>query len=283
MIARDQKLLYVYIAGMEHSGSTILTFLLNAHPQITSTGEVNVAHEILPVRWQNRRGTCSCGQHYYECFFWQRVLAGMAARGYGLNGKSFYWPDTGSSEEAGNQKILAFAEAVLDVSGASVFVDASKRADFVQPLLKNSLIDLRIINLYRDGRGIVNSWKKNNPKISIARLIRKWVAQEKARTKILREVPKERVYALKYEELCATPDEILQKLYRFIGVSSDVETIEGYKTKVEHHIVGNPMRLNQTETIRLDEKWRQQLSQRDLLTFRLLGSPQNRRNGYTQQ
>ena len=49
---------------------------------------------------------------------------------------------------------------------------------------------------------------------------------------------------------------------------------------VEHHILGNRMRLRHETTIALDEKWRTMLDERALAAFDTVAGPMNRRYGY---
>ena len=69
---------YVYVMGTSHSGSTLLAFLLNAHPEIVSIGETspslkrNKDRHLLP---------CSCGELIGECPFWNKVFDEVTAQG----------------------------------------------------------------------------------------------------------------------------------------------------------------------------------------------------------
>ena len=46
------------------------------------------------------------------------------------------------------------------------------------------------------------------------------------------------------------------------------------------HVIGNGMRMDSTSDIRLDERWRQELSQDDLRVFDSVAGPLNRQYGY---
>jgi hypothetical protein len=48
----------------------------------------------------------------------------------------------------------------------------------------------------------------------------------------------------------------------------------------EHHIVGNGMRLDSTSEIRIDERWRKELSQRDLAQFNSVAGDMLGKLGY---
>ncbi len=66
----------VSIISPGQSGSTILAYLLGAHPEIGTVGEVRIACD-------NAR--CSCGASYEECGFWKNVTAGMKRRGFAFD------------------------------------------------------------------------------------------------------------------------------------------------------------------------------------------------------
>ncbi|MGD2155989.1 MAG: sulfotransferase [Anaerolineales bacterium] len=271
---------YINIVGMPHSGSTLLAFLLNTHPGVVSIGEVARVGELLPSRWIKKSDLCSCGKTFYECIFWNRVLAGYAARGYGLENTDFYATKDVALKPT-DQKLIAFVEAVLDVSEKNFFVDASKFPYRVEPLSNVSGIDLRIIDLYRDGRGVINSWKKRLKRATLRKVIRNWIKREQQRAAAVKIVSSDRIYKLKYEELCLAPQETLRSLFNFIGVKADVPFTIKFKSRVDHHIIGNPMRTRENERIVLDEKWRKMLSRRELDLFERLGGEKiNQNNGY---
>lgn len=271
---------YVYLAGMAHSGSTLIAFLLNAHPAICSVGEVELVGRNMRHRWETGRGRCSCGRAFRKDPFWIRTLAGMAARGEGLDEAGFY--NAGRRARARSQaRLAAFTASALEVSGKRVFMDASKKASHLPALKRNPLLDLRVINLYRDGRGVVNSWRKRNPDTPVSRLARQWVWRERRRALALRALPRDRVLDLRYEALAQDPAPVLREVFRFLGAEEDAEVAEGYKSRVEHHITGNRMRLDGDERIRYDEKWRQKLSPDLLKAFeRAGGLAMNRKIGY---
>ena len=61
----------IYIAGMSHSGSTVLNLMLNAHPEICAVGE------LIDLNRVTKRETlppCRCGApSLWSCEFWSRV------------------------------------------------------------------------------------------------------------------------------------------------------------------------------------------------------------------
>ena len=59
---------FIYITSASFSGSTLLTFLLNTHPEIATIGEMK--GDSMDVE----RYRCSCGDPIGRCPFWQRLV-----------------------------------------------------------------------------------------------------------------------------------------------------------------------------------------------------------------
>lgn len=83
---------------------------------------------------------------------------------------------------------------------------------------------------------------------------------------------------VRYESLCAEPETTLTRIFEFFGL--DPMRVELDFRSVEHHILGNSMRLGSSSDIRLDEKWRSQLTDADLNIFDRIAGKFNRRLGY---
>ncbi len=292
---------YVYILGMPHSGSTLLTFLLNAHPQLISVGEVALVGRILPARWAERRGQCSCGQLFYQCDFWIRVLETAAHRGLRLGHPDFFRFSQRAEKDAQNA-LLYFVESVLQVGGAQIFIDSSKSPEYLDVLARNDGIQLYVLDFYRDGRALLYAWLKHisHPLVDkwfpnwrrarflrswiTRKLVNGWVRKEKERRTALQKVNSRYVFRLKYEDLCSQPVETMRSVFRFLGVDSSVDVTQGFKSQVEHHIIGNQMRLSRHDRILLDQKWIQALPAYALETFAKAGGREtNLSNGYVEQ
>jgi hypothetical protein len=84
-----------------------------------------------------------------DCPFWVRVLAGLAVRNHGVPAGGFFARPRGAAIAA--QPLAALAASVLDVSGKRVFLDASGDAANLSVLIRNPLIDLRVVNVMREG------------------------------------------------------------------------------------------------------------------------------------
>jgi hypothetical protein len=139
------------------------------------------------------------------------------------------------------------------------------------------LWDVRIIYMIRDGRGMCNSFMKHyNAPMPAA--VEEWRRTHAECAALRLRAPAERWLVLKYEDLCRQPDTELQRVFAFLGV--DPRATRQDLRGMTHHILGNAMRLQNTSEIRLDEKWRTELSPADLAQFERAGGALNRSLGY---
>ena len=167
----------VYIAGSGRSGSTLLERILGTLPGFVNVGEVNDIFRRV-ARYDE---LCGCGVAFSECAFW----AGVGKRAFGGWSQELVAEAMSLQRGVARQRHLPrlmvprlgsqlvhdqgrrYAEihaklyrAVLDESGASVAVDASKGAAQALAIAQGDQLDLRLLHLVRDARGVAFSWAK---------------------------------------------------------------------------------------------------------------------------
>jgi len=306
------KIAYVYVAGASFSGSTLLAFLLNAHPAMASVSEVCGVPNGHPDEERLRDYACSCGSPLLECRFylelehriresgstftladWRthfrasrfRPLDVALARPLGLatvervrDRLAPLVPGFRRTIDEIARRNVAFARAVLEMTGKRVFVDAQKDPGRIRFLAGIDALDLRVVHLVRDVRGGAASYMKNNPRNDAARAARKWrranVGAERAR----RYVASDRWLRVTYDDLCTDPRRVVDAIAAFAGVG-DAPLPDDFRSS-EHHIVGNRMRLTGVRDIRRDESWKQRLTPADLGIVARIGGRTNRRFGF---
>ncbi len=241
---------------------------------------------------------CSCGRLFQEDPFWQDVAT--AVNQYGLSFSLDNYLDTRFelSENAAVQRLLAgsfrstilektrdsllfslwpsqkhrlakmaerneyFARAILQVTSKSIFLDTSKDPMRIRHLQMASNIDLHVIHLVRDVRGVVTSIMSRHPEVDVKGAVRSWLAREKNIYRQLETIPTKRQIQLRYEDLVTETLPTLNKLLYFLGVEPFPASRDYHES--EHHILGNRMRKRQSSEIKLDEKWRTALSDKQL-------------------
>lgn len=289
--AGDRPVKVVFIAGASFCGSTLLSFVLNAHPQILSIGEMGPT-----TKSETEDYLCSCGTRLIECPFFLKVQEGMARQGlrfdlrhWGLRhrySESRFWnlvagvtpysPAFLAVRDAIRDRVPrwrkrirdcrlrneVFIRAALEAAGASVFLDATKHPTRI-PLLERMNVDLRVIHLIRDPRGYCYSVRRHGLKASPSPA-HEWVQTNKLAEYYLRRLPRDRWRQVTYESICTDPQRGLRELTDFMGVEPLV--LPDNFRDFPHHVIGNMMRLSSDNrvTIQLDEKWRTVLSSEDL-------------------
>ena len=283
----------VYILSPSFSGSTLLTLLLAQHERIATVGELKAS-----AFGDVDRYMCSCGSAFLQCPFWQLVEARMQERGMPFSLKSFgthfrspgrpvvdrllrsglrhsgfetarqaalrIWPGASRAYQRIMDQNLAMIDVILDMTGADIFLDGSKDAHRLDFFRRQIGLDLRVLYLVRDGRGATNSYR-NHTQTDIREASIAWKRSHAECGRVLSWMHPRRCLQIRYEALCTEPEAILQSVHRFLEVSA-TQHAPAYTPEAQH-ILGNSMRLRPLQNVRLDEKWREQMTSDDLLTF----------------
>jgi len=309
-VEAEQPVRYVYMAGSPYSGSTLLCFLLNAHPECVSVGEAK-GNPVAPVTPEY---ACSCGALVPECPFWLRAAERMGELGSGLTLASARWETKYSVldnrylnylaarslgsyllEDLRHVCLLPFggvrrrirevtranlhlARAACEITGKKVYVDASKEHDRIPFLARDPLIDLKVLHLIRDARGGTASMLKNQKLTDTRVATARWRRGNLQAQRMSRRIPPERWMRVLYSELCADVQGVMDRISDFLGVSR-APVPEDFRS-VEHHILGNRMRLAGSSEIREDTSWRERLTEQDLETIARYSGAANRMFGY---
>lgn len=279
----------LYISCSSFSGSTLLSLLLNTHPQMATVGH--------SAGWPLATGEfpCSCGARLDQCPFWQYV-----EKSFQDNGLPFSYNDFGTRYElVGSERLNRYLtgklpflssraleqlrdevvrlvpgwaghlarteqayrtliEATLSYHQAKVYVDNSHSPHALRHLRRIREFDLSVIHLVRDIRGNVYSQKKNGG-WSTADATRRWLIEQSEITRILKEF--DTTMLLYYEDLVERPNETLNEICDFVGV--DRHSFDDSFGASEHHVLGNDMRINSTR-IKKGAAWRDALTPDDL-------------------
>jgi hypothetical protein len=220
----------VYIGGYGHSGSTLLEYLLAAHPRVLACGEVASA-----LRQRGRKEKCTCGLPAKECPVWGALQASPHA----LEG----WTHEGLTLSLLEQARAHYA----------VMVDSSKtpwRQALAPFRLRRDLGDrFMLVHLVRDPRGV--SWsavKKagrqgTRPlaalRSSVAAL--GWSIANAACEIFGRRYP-DRYLRLRYEDLALDPAGMMRDLFRKLlpDATWDPQAIGAGTNR--HQLYGNRLR-----------------------------------------
>lgn len=305
----DRPTRVLFIAAAGRSGSTLLERMLGQVPGCCSVGE-------LVHLWE--RGVagderCGCGLTFHACPFWSEVgtrafggwdalgsrvldlkrrvdrhryvplmLAPPVSRTYAVDLRRF------------SEFLVRLYRAVSDVSGAEVVVDSSKSSSYLVLLRRLRDVDLRVVHLVRDARGVAYSATKRVRRPEVVRAVAYMPTLHPARSAaewdaynlVFGAVRTSRVPSLRlrYEDLLRDPRDGLRRVLELAGLPGSDLAFVGDSTVslgITHTISGNPMRFESGAVpFRLDEEWRTRLPRRHRVLVSALTWPLMRRYGY---
>lgn len=275
----------VYIAGAGRSGSTLLANLLGSVSGLTSVGELRFLWE----RGIGEQARCGCGATVPTCTFWRAVLM----RAYGSD-----VPDVASMVSADRhllrlrslraltradpepgalgadaewylESLVRIYQAASAESGG-VLVDSSKLVGFGYLLQRSPAIDLHVVHLVRDPRGVAHSWNlsrgRDDRGLGSARMRRERVSTSAALWDVhnagasrLFGANVARYARVRYEDLVADPRAALTPVMHMLGLAPETLPIsddDAIRLIGGHTVAGNPNRMVTGRTrLRPDVTW----------------------------
>jgi len=225
----------VYIAGLGHSGSTILDMILGTNSRVIGLGEIMAF-----VKRKNKhidlKSVCSCGKTGYNCDFWAQSEQII------------------SNSKNNTEAYLKLIEYFYNKYGEeTILVDSSKNSySYLKYLDKN--FDLKVIFLSRDYRSWSFSRHLSTKRQVFIKIIH-WIVEN---LKLLYRLKKMDLKSLKigYEELALYPEFTLKKICEYINVDFEEQMMNLAKTK-SHIIAGNVARADKEKRKKIiyDARW----------------------------
>lgn len=322
---RDQRQRVLFTGGLGRSGSTLVEKLINELPSTFSVGETVHLWE-RGIRDHER---CGCGETFTDCEHW-RAVGDEAFGGWDKVNVDrmidLRWAEDRSrrlpqifqavrsgklsdaqSEYLDGMRTVLMASATVAAAGRStrevpvkpsdvIVLDSSKHLSTAALLACDPALDVRVLHLLRDPRGVAYSWMKTverpetdgeiMPQYSAKRTAGRWVTDNLGfDTLAALGVP---TLQVRYEDVLAAPQERILDIARFAGaVDADITAlnfIEGNTAHLStsmHSIAGNPLRFGGDDVVlRLDDAWQTKLPASDRRTVELITRPVLGRFGY---
>lgn len=302
----------LYIAGMGRSGSTLLDLMLGQIPDLVPVGELRFIWK----RGLAQNQLCGCGERFWDCPFWTAV--GQEAFGgwenvdveevieleQSVDRHRFVpfllfpnlWPDYSWRLRRYANILSRLYRGIERAGPGKVVVDSTKDPPFAFLLHRVPGLDLRVVHLVRDARGVAYSWTKKVRKpeqldkvelmdiYSPAGMGLRWLVYNLFVHVLERfNVPR---LLVRYESLVTSPSDELQRVVEAAGQTLgpddlsflDSETVE---LGVHHTVAGNPMRFSHGRIpLRVDEEWKTKLEKSQQWLISLLTWPLMWRYGY---
>lgn len=307
---------FVFICAAAHSGSTLLDLLLGAHSRGLSVGEItqlpkNIALDSI-CSCGERLSQCAFWNPIITEFgasigvdFWKDpygldlgfIKAGreidpayqtprrmmMRKICYGAEYARLRWhaPVPAILQRAiqtGTETKCELFRFILDQKEFHFIVDSSKHYLEALGLYRAAPSETRIILLLRDGRAVFSSGLRRGLRPRSA--LNSWARHSRRSSYLLRrQLPDDALLTVHYEALASRPEPELRRISDFLDIDYCPQMLE-FGASESHIVNGNRMRFRENSKIKLDERWREELSQSMLRFFDRRAGKLNRQLGY---
>ncbi len=193
----------------------------------------------------------------------------------------------------------ALVRSVCERTGARAIVDSSKVGIRLKYLLRNPNLDVRVVRLIRDGRAVALTYtdpdnyadaraahlrgggtggSHADERLTLQEAAHEWRRSNEEADAILSTVAPSAYTTIAYEDLCTNTNAVLAKVWSFLDLAP-VALTPGWRMR-NPHVIGNGMRFDTTEEVRLDERWKSALDAKALAVFDAEAGALNRMLGY---
>ncbi len=273
----------------QYSGATLLSLVLNRHPDLSCDGETFPWIRESPVQ-------CGCGKGQIECAYYRTVGSHMLDNG----GSAWNWdlfthlprycrhrwiqcaltvgwssgwanwlhktciglvPQLRKREQAFIEAHAEFMAQSVKFKNARLYIDGTKVWPRAELLARTQRSALKALHLIRDGRAFCNSYVKNRKlsKAQLGQAANSWLKHTREVETFRRRFPDIPLLTVRYEDLCRDFDDTIETICNFLDVPVGKDLLN---TEDEHfHILGNRMRFQFQGTIRRDTSWESQLTE----------------------
>jgi hypothetical protein len=277
----------LYICGWGRSGTTVVDRVLGQVPGFFSVGELRSLWDADPAVQR-----CGCGETVITCPLWGPLLSSMASTSgfttrtvqsmrdevarsrnlLGLRWAASHPRSPSSHRVASYGDVLeSIYRAVLAFTGSGIVVDSSKHPADALLLAGRPHVDVTVLHLVRDPRGVAYSWSRRHaggaptapadrpPRRSAISSSAWWTAWNGATEALIRPLLGSRYIALRYEDVMNDPQQHLGMVVQRLGGSNSdlpVTAANDVVMRPGHTVAGNPSRMrNGAVRLAADVEW----------------------------
>ena len=264
------------IIGAPHGGTTIPNMMLGQHPAVFATGKLrNFPHgdvfseDKVAAPGDTSCWHCTCGELARECPFWLKI-------------REQYQPLENRTE---HEKIPQLFRMILELSGSQYVGDVTHNADYARQLMDIPEIELYLIHIVRDGRGVVFSRLRKDYKLGVLsqrnwrhyrrvfRISRRWAQQKRQFSRLVKQLGPRGV-EINYADLCRDPRQALREIgdcldLDFTDIAERLASGQPFMP-VPHMIRGNAvLRLSDNVVLKYSPRHHGEMSLVDRTLFQL--------------
>lgn len=283
----------LYIAGLPHSGTTLLSRVLGEVDGFFAAGEVYALSERI-----EHGDLCGCGAALGECAFWSSVLTAAFSDRDGLErlrtprrwirGRTLPAVALGRDRmrlEDFRRALIQLYEAISAKSASGVIVDSSKSPTFAYIVGGAPGVELNLVHLVRDPLPTSYSWsvdphyhRTRGPAFGA-----RWTLWNLELATLARR-RSGRYLRVRFEDFLRAPEAETRRMLGLVGAGDAAlpfESGNSVRLPGHHMIEGHRSRFDTgTIAIRATTTWQRQLSTRRAVATSLFASPLQLLYGY---
>lgn len=287
---RQERIKLIYLMGMGRSGGTLLGRLLGQQQSSIYVGELRYLWQRgLVEDWQ-----CACGSAFSNCNFWSTVLSYSPHSQVPLSSRSLLEKTDSLNRSRWYPYILFFSlihrwtgfiperlrefasangelyRAICAASGVTTVVESSRYPGRAMALAFSPDVDVYVIHLVRDARGVICSQLKQSKKRG--QRVKRYPARRVVHWSVINLMsslsalifPSAKFKLQRYESFASSPIPAMKQLMDFCGMNDvqDSASATGkYELQPVHIFSANDNRFEQgTIDIKPDTAWRDSLA-----------------------
>lgn len=289
----------IYIAGYGRSGTTLLDIALGEHPAIMGGGEIaTLARHV----WANGE-YCACGASVRACLLWRGIVEDWQGGEPAVLMDEYRAAQERTETIAGigraierrassrhEARTVRLFRSIAARSDRPVVVDSSKLPGRGFALAGMAGIDLYVVHVVRDGRGVAWSLKKGyaravdkglqrelRPKPLVHSALR-WSIVNVAAEMLCRRVGRAKSLRVRYEDFVHDPQATLARIVRLVGKQPATKVAGALAP--QHQVAGSRHRMQPRIVLSRDEGWKAAMPRLQQWFVTVLTAPLLWRYGY---
>tara|TARA_B110000263_G_C15251289_1_gene484225 strand:- start:490 stop:1335 length:846 start_codon:yes stop_codon:yes gene_type:complete len=271
--------------GAGRSGTTALATFLGNNNEIQNIGEMHQFFEYLEERKE-----CSCGDQLQKCEFWDNKISNNLIQSSTKNRILSEKFESHSSivkhilqlfSKKEIEEYIEIHQQLLNTiqldSEKTTLLDSSKYIGRALALDKLENIDLKVIYVVRDLRGVINSFSKNvqTSKSPLSTIVYYLVVNSVSEF-VAKILLRKKVVKIRYEDLVNNPLQVFSRLETFLKLDlTDVKNkiIDKQPFSLGHIVGGNRLKKNKEIYFRKDVSWEDKFSFLERVSYYILAFP----------